>query len=69
MEIEKLLGKIEQKGFSNKEIAEKLNIAESTFYRKLKRKSFSVEEAQKMSELLSLSATEAYEIFFGNRLA
>ncbi len=69
MEIEKLLGKIEQKGFSNKEIAEKLNIAESTFYRKLKRKSFSVEEAQKMSELLSLSATEAYEIFFGKRLA
>lgn len=69
MEIEKLLGKIEQKGFSNKEIAEKLDIAESTFYRKLKRKSFSVEEAQKMSELLSLSAAEAYEIFFGKRLA
>ena len=69
MEIEKLLGKIEQKGFSNKEIAEKLNIAESTFYRKLKRRSFSVEEAQKMSELLSLSAAEAYEIFFGKQLA
>ena len=69
MNIEKLLEAIKKAGYENKSFAEELGIAESTLYRKLKKQNFSVDEAQKISKLLRLDAAEAYEIFFGKKLA
>ena len=69
MNTEKLIIKIKAAGFGNKSFAEKLGMAESTFYRKLKKKDFSVQEAQEIRRLLNLTVTEAYEIFFGKNLA
>ncbi len=69
MNTEKLLDAVKKAGYENKTFAEELGIAESTLYRKLKKKSFSVDEAQRISKLLKLDANEAYEIFFGRKLA
>ena len=60
-----LKDKMSERGISIKMVIEGLNINESTFYRKLsnEKKSFSVEEAQILTRLLSLSNAEATEIF------
>lgn len=52
-------------GVKVKEIAQALEIDESTYYRKMANKgnSFSVAQAQKLTELLQLSKEEAREIF------
>lgn len=69
MNTDRLIEFVKRAGYENKTFAEELGMAESTFYRKLKKKSFSVEEAQRISKLLKLDANEAYEIFFGRKLA
>lgn len=69
MDTEMLLKKIREAGYENKIFAEKLGMAESTFYRKIKRKNFTIKEAQGIKNLLSLSAEDSYAIFFTNKLA
>ena len=62
----KLLGKIREKALTQKDVAERIGIDESTFYRKLKKNGqFTIEEAYKISEVLDLTNQEAIDIFFG----
>ena len=69
MRTEILERKIKESKASIKELATGMGIAESTLYRKLERGTFSVSEAQKITELLHLNASQAYEIFFIKKLA
>ena len=63
----KLLGKIREKALTQKDVAERLGIDESTFYRKMKKngQTFTIEEAYKISEVLDLTNQESIDIFFG----
>ena len=59
-----------EKGVTVQDVIENLGINQSTFYRKLSRDggSFTVEQAQKLAELLELDAKRTCCIFFGKEL-
>ena len=61
-----LKGKIHDRGYTIKDVAVRIGTDESTFYRKLRNseKSFSVEEAKAIKDLLGLTANETTHIFF-----
>ena len=64
--INKLKGKIVEKGINVSDLAKALGINKSTLYRKLKNngENISIREAVGMINELDLSAEEANEIFF-----
>lgn len=64
LQVNKLKGKITEKGFTVATIAVKIGMAPSTFHRKLAKNTFSLEEAEIISKALGLSHEEAIEIFF-----
>ena len=66
----KLLGKIREKALTQKDVAERIGIDESTFYRKLKKngQTFTIEEAYKISEVLDLTNQESIDIFLAPNL-
>ena len=63
---EVLKAKIASKNMTCKDIAVGIGIDESTFYRKLTRdqRSFTVEEAKTIKDMLHLTANETVYIFF-----
>lgn len=70
VDTNKLKGAIVANGKDQKQIANKLGIDKSTFYRKMKEGgSFSVGEAAKMAEIIPLSDAEAISIFFNGEVA
>lgn len=69
LDVQKLKGKIIEKGRSVEAISNDLGINPSTFYRKLKNNSFEINEADKIASILSLSGAEASSIFFSQYVA
>ena len=69
--INKLKGKIIEKGFSIGLLADQLGIDKSTLYRKLSKngESISIAEANKIAEILELDAKEIISIFFDQTVA
>ena len=69
--INKLKGKIVEKGINVSDLAKALGINKSTLYRKLKNngENISIREAVGMINELDLSAEEANEIFFNQFVA
>jgi predicted transcriptional regulator len=69
--INKLKGKIVEKGLSMDKFAIALAIDYSTLYRKLKTNgdTFSVSEVNKIVDALELTADEAMDIFFSHWVA
>ena len=69
--INKLKGKIVEKGINVSDLAKVLGINKSTLYRKLKNngENISIREAVGMINELDLSAEEANEIFFNQFVA
>lgn len=70
--VNKLKGKIVENGLSVKELALKIGIDRSTFYRKLatnQGETFTVREVNLICKYLNLSKDEAMEIFFTNFVA
>ena len=68
MNGKRLEKKIKESG-TMKSFSQKMGIAESTLYRKLKNEKFSVSEAEKAVEILKLGDEEAYAIFFNGKIA
>ena len=67
-DIKKFKAQMVLKGFTGKQLADALNINESTFYRKLNDNGrFSREEINKMVDLLSIEDPKV--IFFADELA
>jgi hypothetical protein len=69
LDVQKLKGKIVEKGKSVESVSAELGINPATFYRKLKNNSFEINEADKLVDILSLTNDEAIAIFFSNVVA
>lgn len=69
LDVQKLKGKIVEKGKSVESVSAELGINPATFYRKLKNNSFEINEANKLVDILSLTNDEAIAIFFSNTVA
>ncbi|MDU2491663.1 MAG: helix-turn-helix transcriptional regulator [Clostridium celatum] len=69
--IQKLKGKIIEKGLSISELAQKIDINRATLYRKLKDngENISIKEANLIVKELGLTVEEANSIFFENYVA
>ena len=65
MDICKLNDKITEKGLSSLQVAEKIGMTPSTFYRKMKTDgmAFTVEDAAKLQAALGMDDNEAIQIF------
>lgn len=71
MNVNRLKGKIVEMGLTIPEVAEKLEIDRSTFYRKLNSKgeTLTIREAQKLVGILEIPPVEATAIFFNVSVA
>lgn len=69
LNVNKLKGKIIEKGYTVEKLSLSLQINPSTFYRKLKNNSFEIVEADAIVKELELTPTEATEIFFAQIVA
>jgi len=69
MNINKLRGKIIERGWNVGTLALKLGIDRATLYRKMKGQSFSVKEARLISKELQLTKDEVMDIFFTHTVA
>lgn len=69
LDVQKLKGKIVEKGKSVESVSAELGINPATFYRKLKNNSFEINEADKLVDILSLTNDEAVSIFFSSAVA
>lgn len=69
--LNKLKGKIVEKGYSMHTFSDCLSFDKSTFYRKMKNKgdTFSIKEATEISNLLGLSYEDMMSIFFADDVA
>lgn len=64
MNVQKLKGKIVENGMNVERLAEAIGTERSALYRKLNdAEKITIGEAAKIKDVLSLTATEAYEIF------
>lgn len=65
MNVQALKRKILDCGYSIVEFSDKVSIDRSTFYRRLEKdgNSFTIEEALRIKDVLSLTDAEAYSIF------
>lgn len=69
LDVSRLKSKIVEKSTNIKELSREIGINHTTFYRKLKSNSFSIEEADKIAAALSLTNEEATAIFFSQFVA
>lgn len=71
VDVNKLKGKIVEKGLNVEQVASYIGIDDSTFYRKLNNsgETFTIREANMICEFLELSRREALAIFFKNYVA
>lgn len=71
LNINKLKGKIVENGFSMENVADKIGIDKSTFYRKMSYNGdkFTIKEANNLVDLLKIEPEEAAAIFFAQTVA
>jgi DNA-binding phage protein len=71
VDVNKLRGKIVEKGMNVSYLASKVGINASTLYRRLKGGggSFTIEEADKIASVLALTSSELNSIFFAQYVA
>lgn len=69
--IQRLKGKIVEKGFTQKDLAKFIGIDRSTFYRKIKNKGqkFNIDEVGKIISTLNIDKEDAIDIFFNDKSA
>jgi len=69
--INKLKGKIVEKGFTVSELADKIDLNKATLYRKINDngENFTIKETEKIAIILNLTAKEINDIFFAQGVA
>ncbi len=69
--INKLKGKIVEKGFTVSELADKIDLNKATLYRKINDngENFTIKETEKIAIILNLTAKEINDIFFAQDVA
>lgn len=63
MKKQRLLAIIIEQGKTQKEIAEKMGICRKTFYEKMRKGTFGLNEVQSLMEILNISTETAADIF------
>ena len=69
LDVQKLKGKITEKGRNIESVSADLGMNPATFYRKMKNNSFKIKEVDKLVKILSLNGNEATSIFFSDIVA
>lgn len=69
LNVQKLKGKIVEKGKNIESISAELGVNPATFYRKMKNNSFEIREVDRLVKILSLNYDEASAIFFSDTVA
>lgn len=69
MNVNKLKGKIIEKGLNVESLGELIGIDRSSMYRKLSSGRFTIAEAKKIKNVLDLTNEEACDIFFAQEVA
>ena len=69
MNVNKLKGKIVEKGMNIGQLADKIYIDRSTLYRKINNNSLTIKEVNLICEALELTYKEAMSIFFNQVVA
>lgn len=69
LNVQKLKGKIVEKGKNIESISAELGVNPATFYRKMKNNSFEIREVDRLVKILSLNFDEASAIFFSDIVA
>nr|DAN80853.1 MAG TPA: helix-turn-helix domain protein [Caudoviricetes sp.] len=70
VDVSKLKGKIVERNTTQEELASKIGIDKSTFYRKMKQNgNFSIKEVNLIVSALNLTKDEAMSIFFSETVA
>lgn len=71
MNVNKLKGKIVERGLNITKLAEAIGMDRSTFYRKMQNdgETFTIREVNNIVKALNLTPNEAMDIFFTNRVA
>ena len=69
--VNKLKGKIVEKGYSVAKLAKEIDVDKTTIYRKINNngETFTIDEADRIVNVLSLNAEEAQSIFFSQFVA
>jgi DNA-binding Xre family transcriptional regulator len=67
--VNKLRGRIVEKGMNVGTLAAKLGVDRSTLYRKIQDGKFTIGEAQRICQTLDLSVEDAMAIFFADFVA
>ena len=69
--INKLKGKIVEKGVTVSELADKIDLNKATLYRKINDngENFTIKETEKIAIILNLTAKEINDIFFAQDVA
>ena len=69
--VNKLKGKIVEKGYSVEKLAKEIGVDKTTIYRKINNngETFTIDEADRIVNVLSLNAEEAQSIFFSQFVA
>lgn len=70
MNINALKAKMVLEGISTEKLAQEIGVSKSAFYRKLNGKTeFTREEIQKIIDVLRISNSDAFKIFFENQVS
>jgi lambda repressor-like predicted transcriptional regulator len=67
--MQKLKGKMKEKGFTQEMLSKEIGIDKSSLNRKLQKGCFLIGEADVIAKTLGLSRDEAYSIFFTHNVA
>ncbi len=63
MNANALRGAIAEKGYSQRQIAQRLGMTEKTFYIKMKKGVFGTDDVRKMMDILDIDGVRAADIF------
>lgn len=63
MDANLLRGKIAERGYSQRQIAQRLDMSEKTFYTRMKKGAFGTDDVKKMMNILELDRAQAADIF------
>lgn len=69
MNVNKLKAKCTEKGINIDTLSKGVDIGRSSFYRRMKKNAFSVEEAKKIAKYLGLKQQDVTDIFFEDVVA
>lgn len=63
MNVNALRGTIAERGYSQRQVAQRLGMSEKTFYTKMKKGAFGTDDVKQMMNILDIDRAKAADIF------